>query len=271
LTALAILFVAGALATGLSGCGSSNSLGPGANTTSNYRVFNGLVVPSNTTGQAINFTLRTTTSTATAVSPYAVNPNASYINTPAGNGVNAYAFETGAPSPTISSSFDLQPNNYYTVLVIGTYQTNNTATAGQIVRLTDIPPTGALQNNAGTPLQESAIRIFNGAPNIPNIYVSNDTIAGNTTDIPGFDNIPYGHDSSINTTGLSNGYLVLPANGSTSYTFTVRSGSYTGAQLIQIPNFVPQAGIAYTIVITGSALSSDNVPLKYVVITDPLH
>ncbi len=157
----------------------------------------------------------------------------------------------------------------------GVYQTNGTVTGNEgtsgIVRLSDAPPTSQLQSN-GAVQQNAAVRIFNAAPNGPTLYISNDT-SGSPVDISGFDGIAYAHDSSSvpNTSGLTNGYLVIPANGTTAYTFTARAGSYTGQALLPISNFVPQAGNAYTIVITGSALVADNLPLKAVILSDPLH
>jgi hypothetical protein len=101
---LALVCVPGALAAGLTGCGSSSSLGPGANTTSNYRVVNTLLVASNPTGAPINFALRTPATTPTTVP---ASTATSYINTAAGNGVNAYAFarhSTCCPMTTIRCS-----------------------------------------------------------------------------------------------------------------------------------------------------------------------
>jgi hypothetical protein len=260
------------LAVGLLGCGGSSSLGPGTNNYGNYRVFNGLLVSNNPTGAAINVALRTPTSTPviTSLAEGTLSPASGYLQTTVGNGVNFYAFEPSASTPTVSGSFDVQANTYYSVFVTGIYvPTTNTVTAGEVVRLTDTTPTSQLQTSAGLPTTNAAIRIFNGAPDTPTIYVSNDT-SGTPADVPGFDAITYATASgNQTTTGLTGGYLVLP--GGTAYTFTVRSGSSTGQALLSIPNFTPAAGTAYTIVITGSNSSADGVPMSYKILTDPLH
>jgi hypothetical protein len=270
----ALLCLAGTLATGLWGCGSDNSLGPGTNNYGNYRVFNGLLVSNNAAGAAINVELRTPTSqpVITGLAEDTLYPTTNYLQTAVGNGVNFYAFEPGATTPTVSSSFDVQASTYYSVFVTGVYiPTTNTVTGGQVVRLTDTTPTSQLQSSAGVPTQNAAIRIFHGSPNTPTLSVSNDT-SGSPTDIPGFDGIAYATASgNTNTSGLTGGYLVVPAG--TNYTFTVYTGTSgpSGQLLLTIPNFNPVAGTAYTIIITGSGLSSDNLPLKAVVIVDPLH
>jgi hypothetical protein len=265
---IAILCMAGALAASLYGCGSSNSLGPGANTIAYYRAFNGLVVSGAPSGGPIDIALRTPSSQR-VVTGLAEGTASSYAQTPAGNGVNVYAFENGAVAQSLSGSADLQPNTYYSLMVIGVYQSNGTVLNGQIVRLTDTTPTSQLQNSAGTATQYAAIRIFNGIPNGPTISITNDT-TGTPADIPGFDGIaPATASGNANTNGLTGGYLVLQAG--TTYTFTVHNGGNTGQALLTIPNVTPTAGTAYTIVITGSSLSADNVPISAKVLVDPLH
>ncbi len=214
------------MSLGILGCGSNNSLGPGANTTSKERVFNGLIGgPGNGT---VDVFQRNVAIDQPAVPFGGVS---SYVTVAAGNGVdtNVYLGGTSASPLAPVNSVNLSPNTNYTIGVVGISGQTTGPTRTQIIQYTDTPPN--LTGNAN-----AEVRIINALPNSPTGGISLYNGASNTV-ITGFSNIAYPNDS---------GYQGIPAG---SYSLVARDNA--GNTIATAAGATLAAGHAYTLVLTG--------------------
>ena len=215
-----------ALSVGLWGCGTSNSLGPGANTVSKVRVFNGLIGgPGN---GAVDIVQRNVAINQASVSFGGLSP---YITVAAGNGVNTNVYQGGTTANPLApqNSVNLSPNTSYTLGIVGISGQTSGATRTQLVEYTDSPP--SLTGNAN-----AEVRLINAVPNSPTGGASLFNAASNTV-ISGFSNIAYPSDS---------GYQAVPPG---SYNLIARDNA--GNTLATVNGVNLTAGHAFTLMLIG--------------------
>jgi hypothetical protein len=265
------LSVAGALCLltafviGLIGCGGNSTfLGPGSNTVSNVRVFNGLIGSNANGANGINVRLRQASTTSVNVTPVVYNAASANHQTSSGDGQNTYLFLSNSQTPIATQSLDFAPNditaNTTGQLLIATGVVGQTGIGiqPQILRVPTSVPIALIRTN-GNPNSNALLRVVNAAPGTNGITLYNEQGPVPFTDLS---NITFGNYSSGGQT--SSNYATLTAG---SYNITVRD-SQSGGILVNSLNVTLQPGDAYTLVVLGSPVSVYSTPVTVALLQD---
>jgi hypothetical protein len=228
----------------VAGCGGGNSFGPGGNTTSQVRSFNGLQGCSS----PVDFA-QIGVQPAQFISGYG-SPPAGYAAIRSGNGLHYAVFPHGATTNALATAdIDLSPhdnggspsNGTYTLVATGACGTSVGAAAPRLVRLIDDWPS----NFTGTQNGTVALRVINLVPDVGNITLASNGLPLQGNDNTGTNNVEYAGNSGFVSTHY-NANINLIGNP----TLTVRTNA--NAVLATVPanfNFAPNH--SYTLFVIG--------------------
>jgi hypothetical protein len=256
LNRIAPLISAGILAlifAGLSGCGNGNSVGPGGNTSTRVRAFNGL----QNCPTGVDFTQTGLTPTFTNVTYGTFAPattstsSANYQSIRAGVGLNYNVFQTGTSANSLASaSVDLNPHDAnsnnntgtYTLVATGICGGGSGLTTPHIVRLIDSFPSSFVGQQTNT----VAIRVVNLVSDVSGgITLFSNGAPLNGTDTQGTTSVPYAASSGFNGAHYNAGITL-----NSTPTLTIVDNA--NAVLATVPaSFQFQPNRAYTLFVVG--------------------
>jgi len=232
------------VALGAAGCGGGNSFGPGGNTFSQTRAFNGLQGCSNPVDiEQIGI------QPAQFSAGYGTAP-AQYAAIRAGNGLHYGVFNSGTTTNAITTAdVSLSPHDpndvnsgTYTLVATGVCGTSG-STAPQLIRLIDAFPS----NFTGTLNGTVALRVINLVPDVGTVTLASNGLPLNGSNNAGTSNVAYAGANGFNSSNY-NGNINLTG----SLTLTIRTNA--NAVLGTVPanfNFAPNH--AYTLFVIGEA------------------
>jgi len=239
---LAGLILAG---LGAAGCG-GGSIGPGGNTTSQVRSFNGLQGCSTPVDIEQIGVLPAQFSSGFGATP------AGYAAIRAGNGLHYGVFASNTTTnPIATSDVDLSPHDpggnansgTYTLVASGVCGTSTGTTAPRLLRLIDAFPSNFSGTNNGT----VALRVINLVPDLSGgVTLASNGLPLNGNNNEATNNVPYAGESGFNSSTYTTN--INPAGNPT---LTVRTNA--NAVLATVPNFTFTPNHAYTLFVIGEA------------------